>query len=138
MADRLTPLFLVTLRAIGVSAGIAAAASAGAQALSDPTRPPNATPYGVPEEETGGRQLQSILFSGGRKLAIIDGKTIPLGGMLGDAKIVRITETEVTLQTGKETEVLKLYPTIEKQPVKRAGARTAGKAPGPDGRGGAK
>jgi MSHA biogenesis protein MshK len=94
--------------------------------LADPTRPPNtvATPQGGEEQAAGGRQLQSVLLSGGRKLAVIDGNVVPLGGTLGDARVVRITETEVVLKTGEETETLKLYPGVDKQAVKR-GARSA-------------
>ena len=105
-----------------------AVAGAQAQALSDPTRPATgaAAAAGMPEDIPGVRRLQSVLLSGGRKLAIIDGVTVPLGGKLGEARVVKITESEVTLKNGEETEILKLFPTIEKQPVKRtAGAAAA-------------
>lgn len=139
MAGRLTMRRRQVLRALGCLACALATGPAWSQALSDPTRPPNAVSAGAPEAESAGaRQLQSILLSGGRKLAIIDGKTVPLGGAVGEARVVKITETEVTLRTGKDVEVLKLYPTIEKLPVKRALARSAAKAPGPEGRGGEK
>ena len=100
----------------------------GAQgsALSDPTRPPGAaamTQQGVQDEAPAGRQLQSVLLSGGRKLAIIDGTMVPLGGMLGEARLVKIRDSEVTLKTGEETEVLRLYPAVEKRPVKRNAVR---------------
>lgn len=112
------------------AAGAQAQAPPGAQrsALSDPTRPPTvaAGSGGVQDEAPAGRQLQSVLLSGGRKLAIIDGATVPLGGMVGEARVVKISETEVTLKTGDETEVLKLYPAVEKQPVKRGAARHGG------------
>lgn len=112
-----------------LAAGLAfAAASAHAQALVDPTRPPNAPVGGdVSDAAPGSSQLQSILIASNRKLAIINGTTVALGGMVGEAKVVKITETEVTLQKGDETEVLKLYPGVDKQPVKRAqrGARSA-------------
>ena len=58
------------------------------------------------------------------KLAVIDGQVVPLGGAVGEARVVRITETEVLLKTGEETETLKLYPGVDKQAVKR-GARSA-------------
>ena len=109
-----------------------AAAMAGAQAqtLTDPTKPPaslsaTGTQSGSPtdQEAVAGTQLQSILFSGGRKLAVINGIMVPLGGMVGEARLVRITETQVVLKTGEATEVLKMYPGIEKRPVKRIAAR---------------
>ena len=101
-------------------AGVAwTAVTARAQALVDPTRPPNAPVGGEMPEANGGTQLQSILIASNRKLAIINGTTVPLGGMVGEAKVVKITETEVTLRKGDETEVLRLYPGIDKAPVKR-------------------
>ena len=126
------------------AAGAQAQAPSGAQgsALSDPTRPPVAgamAQQGAQDEAPAGRQLQSVLFSGGRKLAIIDGTMVPLGGMLGGARLVQISETQVTLKNGDETEVLKLYPGVDKRPVKRAASRArAAAAPGPSGHGGSK
>lgn len=100
-----------------------AVAPAQAQALVDPTRPPNAPAPGEPEGAPGGTQLQSVLISPGRRLAVINGAMVPLGGMVGEAKVVKITETEVVLQKGDETEVLKLFPGVDKQPVKRGSDR---------------
>ncbi|MBI3375546.1 MAG: MSHA biogenesis protein MshK [Betaproteobacteria bacterium] len=104
-----------------------------AQALTDPTRPPSAgagpSPGGEQEAAPASR-LQSVLISSGRKLAVIDGMTVPLGGMVGEARLVRITETEVLLRTGKETEVLKLFPGIDKQPSGRGLARARLGSPG--------
>jgi len=105
-------------------AALVAMAGAQAQALTDPTRPPSAA-SGSPaaQEEAPGTQLQSILLSSGRKVAVINGTMVPLGGMVGEARVVRITETEVVLKKGGETEVLKMYPGIDKRPVKRTAAR---------------
>lgn len=106
---------------------VVAISGAQAQALTDPTRPPSATSAasGSPaaQEDTTGTQLQSILISSGRKVAVINGTMVPLGGMVGEARVVRITETQVVLKKGGETEVLKMYPGIDKRAVKRAAAR---------------
>lgn len=112
-----------------VVAGFAAlgALQASAQALVDPTRPPNA-PAGEADAAPGGSQLQSILIAANRRIAIINGVTVGLGGMVGEAKVVRITETEVTLLKGDEKEVLKLYPGVDKQPIRR-GAKGAAATP---------
>lgn len=99
---------------IAVAATLAMA-SARAQALTDPTRPPNANAPAEAAQEAGGTQLQSVLISPRRRLAIINGTMVPLGGMLGEAKVVKITETEVVLQRGEEKEVLKLFPGVDKQ-----------------------
>lgn len=106
---------------------VAAISGAQAQTLTDPTRPPSATSAlpGSPaaQEEAAGTQLQSILISSGRKVAVINGTMVPLGGMVGEARVVRITETQVVLKKGEETEVLKMYPGIDKRAVKRSAAR---------------
>jgi len=102
------------------AATVMATAIAQAQALTDPTRPPSAPPAAPgAQEETTGPRLQSILLSSGRKIAVINGTMVPLGGMVGEAKVVRITETQVVLKKGDDTEVLKLFPGIEKLPSKR-------------------
>lgn len=113
------------------AATVLAMAGVQAQALTDPTRPPGAVMLspGEPQSEPATR-LQSVLLSSGRKLAIIDGVTVRLGGMVGEARVVRITETEVTLKTGDETEVLKLFPAIEKRPSKRGAAHSRQASPG--------
>jgi MSHA biogenesis protein MshK len=113
---------------------------ARAQSLADPTRPPAAGAEQEGEAAPAGKQLQSVLFSRGRKLAVIDGTMVPLGGEYGDARVVKITETEVVLKQGEETETLKLFPGVDKQAVRRASARArAGeKAEGSMPQGGAK
>jgi MSHA biogenesis protein MshK len=101
------------------------ALSAQAQALRDPTRPPNDAGIQSGEAAPAANQLQSVLISSGRRVAVISGQAVPLGGMYGEAKVVKITETEVVLKKGTETEVLKLYPDVDKELVKRGAARTA-------------
>ena len=104
-----------------------AAAPAQAQILVDPTRPPSAAGRpGDVEDTPPGTQLQSVLISSRRRLAVINGVTVPLGGMVGEAQLVKISETEVVLKKGEESEVLKLYPGIDKKPVKRGAARHGG------------
>jgi MSHA biogenesis protein MshK len=117
--------------AIAMAAQLAAG-TARAQALVDPTRPPNAPAPGEAQDAAPAVQLQSILISRSRRLAIINGDTVALGGTIGEARVVKITETEVTLQKGEETEVLKLFPGVDKQPSKRR-TRTSHK-PSPQGR----
>jgi MSHA biogenesis protein MshK len=107
-----------------------AACSALAQPLADPMRPPQQASAPAPggdkasSEAPAVPQLHTILISGTRKLAVIDGATVPLGGRVGDAKVVRIAEAEVTLRRGEELQVLKLHAGVEKT---RVGDRAAAK-----------
>lgn len=145
MADRMMPRILglafaaAGLLATGAQAQAQTPTAAQGAALHDPMRPPSAAASGgLQEDAPAGRQLQSVLLSGGRKLAIIDGSTVPLGGRVGEARLVHIGETAVTLKTGSETEVLKLYPAIDKRPVKRAANRARDVSPGQSRLGGPK
>ena len=138
MADRMTR---AALGALLVAAAWIAGQQAFAQTPGDPTKPPGAgAGMQAADDAPAGKQLQSILFSGGRKVAVISGTMVPLGGMLGESRVVKITESEVVLKTGEEMETLKLFPGIDKQPVKRAPsrARSDASAQGSSPRGGAK
>jgi MSHA biogenesis protein MshK len=101
------------------------AASSGlvahAQTFADPMRPPllSAEQPGDAQAAQGGSRLQSVLISPGRKLAVIDGKTVPLGGTVEGATLVAIRESEVVLQKGAERETLKLYPGVQMKLVPR-------------------
>jgi MSHA biogenesis protein MshK len=114
MAQRLITALLLVL---GTSSPTQAA---HAQALADPTRPP-----AVAEAGEGDRlapppsRLQSVLISPARKLAVIDGKTVSLGGTVEGATLVAIRESEVVLQKGAERETLKLNPGVQMKPVPR-------------------
>jgi MSHA biogenesis protein MshK len=87
-----------------------------AQALPDPTRPPDAVL--APVQATAGQAgpvLQSVLIAGERRSALIDGVLVPVGGVVGGARVVRIAETEVVLRRGDLTETLKLFPAVDKR-----------------------
>ena len=111
MAQRLIPASFV------LSALLSHAALA--QALGDPMRPPAGTTSleEAKQGETGGSRLQSVLISPTRRVAVIDGRTVTLGQRFGDATVIAIAESEVTLQRGAERQKLKLHPGIEKRPV---------------------
>lgn len=84
--------------------------------LPDPTKPAAAVTQNVDSQEsTGGLQLQSVLISPRRKLAVINGQTLHVGEKLGNAVLVKISEHEVVLKSGSETQVLKLFPDVEKR-----------------------
>ncbi|MGX9782031.1 MSHA biogenesis protein MshK [Janthinobacterium lividum] len=86
-----------------------------AQTLNDPTRPPAAlwAPASAAPVVAARPQLQSVLIStqpGGRRLAVIDGQTVKVGGKVGDAVVTEIRDTAVVLRRGKSLETFKLYP----------------------------
>lgn len=88
-----------------------------AQVLNDPTRPP--VSIGTAADPAADKpkaepELQSILISPTRRVAVIDGQTVALGEKFGEARVVRITEGEVVLRNGQDLQVLKLFPKFEK------------------------
>lgn len=94
--------------------------AASAQVLKDPTRPPASHGASGNDGATGAAPvsvpvLQSVLISPGRMVAIISGQTVKLGDQIGDARVIKITETEVVLRNGKDLQTLKLFPNIEKK-----------------------
>jgi MSHA biogenesis protein MshK len=100
-----------------IALGLLAVSAAAAQGLSDPTRPPSAAPEErAARSEAPVSRLQSVLISPGRKLAVIDGQTVALGGRIGDATVISIAPTQVILQAGAAYQTLKLHPGIEKKP----------------------
>ncbi|WP_308921666.1 MSHA biogenesis protein MshK [Janthinobacterium sp. J1-1] len=89
-------------------------APASAQGLVDPTRPPDAPLPGNDAGVIAERavpQLQSVLVaSSGRRVAVIDGRTVRVGDKIGGASVDGIGETTVTLRRGKTLETIRLYP----------------------------
>jgi hypothetical protein len=119
MADRLNYKFKIGRTLISVSCMFISFVTS-AQIVNDPTRPPMVFKESVTADapvEMGPR-LESIITFEGRKMAIISGKKIALGENYGGAKLVQISETSVTLKSGKSTQVLKLFPNVNKMPAK--------------------
>jgi hypothetical protein len=100
----------LTALAIGVLVPWAAAAAP----FADPTRPPDAVPDG-PAAVRAGPMLESVLIAPDRRIAVISGRQVRLGDEFDGGKIVRITESEVSIRNGESTEVLKLFPEVEKR-----------------------
>lgn len=91
------------------------------QDLPDPTRPP----AGIAEGTGGGsggvgsggmermaptmKGLTSVIISPARCAAIIDGKTVNLGGTHDGARLVEITPGAVVLESGKARRTLELF-----------------------------
>lgn len=98
----------------------ACAAPAGAQGMVDPTQPPSGLvkpaasgPDGSKVAEPASAQLQSILISNkGRRVAVIDGISYRIGEQYNGATVKKITETQVVLQSGKQTQVMTLSASV--------------------------
>lgn len=112
--------------ACALIAALTSAAAAAQARLPDPTRPPQRAPAADEPAKTAeqgatrsGPRLQSILISPQRKLAVIDGRTVPLGGEVNGAKLVAITEGGVTLRRDGQSQTLRLNPGVEKKAVAR-------------------
>jgi MSHA biogenesis protein MshK len=101
-------------------------ASALSQGMTDPTRPPTGFGAGDPEVEgpTGGPVLQSVKISPAGRSAIISGEVVRLGQKYGDAVLIKVAENEVVLKSGDGTQVLKMYPGVEKRDMAPAAAKT--------------
>ena len=113
------------LALLGMLSWLIAAGGAGAQALSDPTRPPNAAAErGDAPSAAVGPVLQSILFARDRQYAVIDGQQVRLGEKFRNATLVDLTVSEATLRSGDATTVLRLYPEVRKAPG-RPGERSS-------------
>ena len=109
MAERLILLAAATLYA----------GAALAQPLSDPTRPPAPASSAQRQGEPPRQRLQSVLISARRSIAVIDGRPVALGERVGDAKLIAIEPSEVTLERGAARERLTLLPSaIEKRPLR--------------------
>ena len=100
---------------------LAVSSTALAQTLRDPTRPPSAAASGPLREGEAraptGPVLQSVIVSDGRRLALIDGKTYTVGDKIGEAKLISISGSEVTLRESGGRKVLRLTPDATKTTI---------------------
>jgi MSHA biogenesis protein MshK len=115
------------LRALPFALALLGTHSPAALALQDPTAPPAAlrADPGQPPS-TGSRSLQAILSSRERATAaVIDGQTVPLGGWVGQAKLIRIGADHVVLKGSDGTQTLRLMTHIRKtRPTQATGQDT--------------
>jgi hypothetical protein len=113
--DRLEMRALVGLTALWLCA------SAQAQSLDDPTRPPPGFRGGAgPARAAGGSEglvLQSVIISETNRSAIISGEHVALGGKIAGARLVKVSEAAVVLLTGGDRRTLKLFPSVQKDEV---------------------
>lgn len=114
MANRLIPIL-----------ALLAMADMGHAQLADPTRPPTTIgsavdPAGAAAFEASG--LQSVILrKHGKPAALINGSVVELGGQVGEAKLIKISEDAVVLKGPQGTETLRLMPAAEKKTKVGAG-----------------
>lgn len=117
MAEHLTTIRCCAIFGL-LCAATAAVLPVCAEELTDPTRPVTTVDVApAAGAQTGGAVLQSILFSGTRREAIIGSQLVRVGDRVGDAQVVKILEDRVVLRSEKGMQTLKLFPGIEKRVV---------------------
>ncbi|MCX7628536.1 MAG: hypothetical protein N2Z69_09035 [Methylophilaceae bacterium] len=91
----------------------------GAAELQDPTRPPGMETLGgidTPQPGAVGPVLQAVTLSKSRKVAVISGQEVPLGGRYGEAKLIRLSDSEAVLRNPDGTlQTLSMYTRVEKK-----------------------
>lgn len=95
---------------------LAVSGAVHAEAMSDPTRPL----FGSVEGSAAGnanyepvvRGLSSVMIAKEKCAAIIDGKTIMLGGRYGAEKLVEVNERGVVLQGASGRRTMTLFPAV--------------------------
>jgi len=118
--------------ALGTLTGVLVPLAASAQALVDPTRPPadtTGTP-GVPAARSVG-PMQTIKTSPGGTMAVVNGQIVKVGDSIGEARVVRISDTAVVLAwPGGVTDTVKLHARVDKRAavpgIQQPGAAAAG------------
>lgn len=121
--------FVIAIRNMAAMCLLAVAATAVAQTLADPTRPPAALNPALANASAAyaGPVLQSVLISRGRRVAIIDGKEVRVNEKFGAARVIRITGTEVVLRSGRNVQTLKLFPDMDKRTAHGASRKKSDK-----------
>lgn len=114
---------LSDLKMIVALLALSGSGAACAENLPDPTRPPAelVTSPSAPGSAAvpSGPVLQSVQISPSSRSAIISGQRVVQGGAYGDARVVKISESEVVLKSGSDYQTLKLFPGVEKRAVEQ-------------------
>jgi hypothetical protein len=102
-------------------ASICAVAQDGvrAQALNDPMRPSGASNA---QQSTGASvtpELQVVITSPSRNLAVIDGTVVPLGASVRGATLANVSDSVAVLARDGSRAVVLMHPNIEKKPSRR-------------------
>ncbi len=97
----------------------------------DPTRPAIDTSAGadpsLDASIAASSGLQSVILrKNGKPAALINGLVVELGGKVGEARLIKVSEDHVVLRGPLGDETLRLMPTAEKKVVKQE--KTSGNA----------
>jgi MSHA biogenesis protein MshK len=100
---------------------------AAAEALNDPTRPPDNVLQPSAQGQSpanAGPVLQMVTISRFRKSATISGQEVRLGGKYGDAVLIQVRDGEAKLRNPDGTvDTLHMFGDIQKKPVPAAGSK---------------
>ena len=121
---------IALLQTIGMALLVVSAATAAAQTLRDPTRPPGRTSKAEGVVVQGGFVLQSILNSPQRKAAVINGKVVGPGESVDGFMLVAVAEDEAVLKKGSDVRRLRLYPSVVMKKIRQKEEGAADTAPG--------
>jgi len=88
-----------------------------AQSMLDPMRPPQARDESAAPGRSAGAGLQLIINSPRRKLALIDGRMVALGGNARDGTVVGLSDSSVVLRKNGSLDVVLMHPAIDKKPT---------------------
>lgn len=102
-----------------------------ALAEADPLRPPAGfgTGGGAVQESDSVLLLQSVLLAPGRQIALISGRSVAVGGRIGDYRLVSLTARAAVLQGPQGRLQLQLVPSFKPAAPARA-AHAAQPTPG--------
>lgn len=104
-----------------LAAGVLAAGAVQGAPFGDPMRPPAALDAAGAAAASGPR-VESILIAPDRRIAVINGTQVTVGGRIATGQVVRITETEVVIRGAEGEQTLKLFPDVPgrvRQPDRR-------------------
>jgi hypothetical protein len=88
----------------------------------DPMQPPGESSASRAGASAGaGAGLQLVITSPQRKLALIDGSVVPVGGKVRSGTLAGLSDSVAVLQKDGSRDVLLMHPNIQKTPSRREG-----------------
>ena len=107
-----------TLLALAMLASSNAMAAEPAAELGDPTRPSYVVENKAPNApRKAAWEVESIIVSPGRRVAVINGRTVSVDDWIGGARVREILPYEVRLEHKGEIRTITLIPTRVKNPA---------------------